>query len=70
MQLDPNTWLLEYRRSSLFDNPRLVSAALTFLKHKMERKVGRMRKELWFFSAFKKNKHCHFTKKCDVKVPT
>ncbi|KAF3457123.1 hypothetical protein FNV43_RR01780 [Rhamnella rubrinervis] len=70
VQLDPNTWLLEYRRSSIFDNPRLVSSTLTFSKYKMERMVGKMKEELWLFSAFKNNKHCHFTKKCDIKVPT
>ncbi|KAH9764952.1 C-8 sterol isomerase [Citrus sinensis] len=35
MQLDPNTWILEYRRNSILENTRLFSTALDFLKHRM-----------------------------------
>ncbi|KAH7522303.1 hypothetical protein FEM48_Zijuj07G0124000 [Ziziphus jujuba var. spinosa] len=70
VQLDRNTWILEYRRSSILDNPRLVSAAIVFFKYKVEKMVGKLKQEFWLFSAFDKNSLCHFTGKCNLKVPT
>lgn len=64
VQLDPNTWLLEYRRSLIFDNPRLVSATLEFLKYRTLRMFEGMKHEFWLSSTYE------FKLKFDTKVPT
>lgn len=47
MQLDPNTWLMEYRRTGAVQNSRIISAVLEFLKFRLSRKVKRMKHEFW-----------------------
>ncbi|KAJ7980022.1 ERG2/sigma1 receptor-like [Quillaja saponaria] len=37
VQLDANTWIIEYQRSSILDNSRLYSAAIQFMKHRISR---------------------------------
>ncbi|MED6205506.1 hypothetical protein PIB30_018288 [Stylosanthes scabra] len=44
VQLDPNTWVLQYQRSYA---TRLHSAALEFLKCRISRVVGRVKKSFW-----------------------
>ncbi|KAK9070948.1 hypothetical protein SSX86_009516 [Deinandra increscens subsp. villosa] len=45
-RLDEDTWILEYKRSFVFDNTRLISSVIEFLKFKMMRLFGWM-KQLW-----------------------
>ncbi|KAK4434035.1 hypothetical protein Salat_0566200 [Sesamum alatum] len=52
VQLDPNTWILEYRRSFLIDNPKLVSAAGEVLKFRLTRQIEKMKQEFWLLSMF------------------
>ncbi|PHT99743.1 hypothetical protein BC332_29531 [Capsicum chinense] len=52
VQLDPNTWILEYSRSPLTENGKLVSAVLEFLKFRLRRKVQKLKQEFWLSSSF------------------
>ncbi|KAM3356316.1 hypothetical protein P3S68_023030 [Capsicum galapagoense] len=52
VQLDPNTWILEYSRSPLTENGKLVSAVLEFLKFRLRRKVQKLKQEFWLPSSF------------------
>lgn len=46
VQMDPNTWVLEYQQNSVLKNFRL-SAAVEFLKFSMSRLFGRMKVHFW-----------------------
>jgi hypothetical protein len=70
VQLNPNTWVLEYRRSSILDNSRLFSAAIEFLKYRISKMAGKVKQEFWLFSAFENNQFSEFTAKYDMKIPT
>ncbi|XP_059294028.1 uncharacterized protein LOC132047137 [Lycium ferocissimum] len=52
VQLDPNTWILEYSRSPLTENGKLVSAVLEFLKFRLRREVQKLKQEFWLLSPF------------------
>ncbi|KAL5782636.1 hypothetical protein ACOSP7_007665 [Xanthoceras sorbifolium] len=69
MQLDPNTWILEYRLSSILDNSRLLSAALELLNYRISRLVRTMNGDLWQFSAFQEQ-YKRFMAKEPIKIPT
>ncbi|KAI3803925.1 hypothetical protein L1987_32091 [Smallanthus sonchifolius] len=47
--LDENTWILEYKRSFVFDNTKPFASAMDFLKFKMMRSFD-WKKQLWKFS--------------------
>ncbi|XVF84539.1 hypothetical protein PTKIN_Ptkin17bG0045000 [Pterospermum kingtungense] len=66
IQLDPNTWIIEYQRSSLLENPRLFSAALEVLKFRLTSVVKKMSEE---FSAFE-NQYSGFAGNEHIKIPT
>lgn len=68
VQLDPNTWIIEYRRTGAVENSRIVSAVLEFLKFRLSREVKRMKQEFWLFPAFG-NQYDDFTRD-SFKVPT
>lgn len=68
VQLDPNTWILEYRRTGAVENSRIVSAVLEFLKFRLSREVKRLKQEFWLFPAFG-NQYDDFTRD-SFKVPT
>ncbi|KAL6191201.1 hypothetical protein ACLB2K_037592 [Fragaria x ananassa] len=70
VQLDPNTWILEYRRSSISDNQRLVSAVLSFLKYKLSRAFGKIMQKFWLPSAFGNNQYYDVTAEYNIKMPT
>ncbi|EXB63463.1 hypothetical protein L484_005426 [Morus notabilis] len=71
VQFDANTWILEYQRSSILENPRLVSATLAFLRYRVSRIVGQIKEDLWLFSAFESVHNYHsFALKDSVQVPT
>ncbi|KAK4587329.1 hypothetical protein RGQ29_024156 [Quercus rubra] len=70
VQLNPNTWVLEYQGSSILDNSRLSTAAIEFLKYRISKKVGKVKKGFWLFSAFKNNHFSQFSAKYDTKIPT
>lgn len=70
VQLDPNTWVLEYRRSSVYESSRLHSAVLEFFKDRISRVVGRLKKELWLFAVYGDLKYTDFTANYGIKVPT
>ncbi|WJZ87121.1 hypothetical protein VitviT2T_006523 [Vitis vinifera] len=69
VQLDPNTLVLEYRRSSILESSRLFSAALEFLRFWMCRMVERMKQEFWVLSVFE-IKYSDFTAKESDRIPT
>ncbi|KAJ0093430.1 hypothetical protein Patl1_25349 [Pistacia atlantica] len=69
MQLDPNTWILEYRQSSILDNSRLFSATMELLKYGISRWIRKMNEELCLFSAFQ-NQYRRFMAREHVKIPT
>lgn len=50
VQLDRNTWILEYKRSSITENARLLSAVLEFLKFRITRLLQKMNQEFWLLS--------------------
>ncbi|KAM7279948.1 hypothetical protein ACFE04_007082 [Oxalis oulophora] len=52
VQLDPNTWVLEYQRSFILEKKKLYSLLLEFLKLRLQRKAGIM-KQIFHFG----NKH-------------
>ncbi|XP_031098656.1 uncharacterized protein LOC116002629 [Ipomoea triloba] len=52
VQLDPNTWILEYSESPIRENAKLVSAAIEFLKFKLAREFEKLKMEFWSLSAF------------------
>lgn len=68
VQLDPNTWLMEYRRTGAVENARFISAVLEFIKFRLSRKVKRMKQEFWLFPPFG-NQFNDFTTD-SFKVPT
>ncbi|KAF8401718.1 hypothetical protein HHK36_012664 [Tetracentron sinense] len=47
VQMDPNTWLLEYRRSPILENSRLFLAAMELLKFRISRTVGEVKQQFW-----------------------
>lgn len=52
LQLDPNTWVLEYNQSSMMDGSSLLSLTMDLLKHMMFRAAKNVNRELfWMFSA-------------------
>ncbi|KAJ0034960.1 hypothetical protein Pint_24795 [Pistacia integerrima] len=70
MQLDPNTWILEYRQSSILDNSGLFSATMELLKYRISRWIRKMNEELCLFSAFKNQYRRLFMAREHVKIPT
>ncbi|TKY51170.1 Sigma non-opioid intracellular receptor 1 [Spatholobus suberectus] len=70
VQLDPNTWVLEYQRSFIFDDTRLYSAALEFLKYRISRIVGRLKKDFWLFVSFEDNQYNGLTANNGLQIPT
>ncbi|GMI70023.1 hypothetical protein like AT1G05440 [Hibiscus trionum] len=46
VQLDPDTWVFEYQRSSILDNPRLSSSILELLKYRLTKIVKKMSEQL------------------------
>ncbi|KAG6420084.1 hypothetical protein SASPL_116599 [Salvia splendens] len=52
VQLESNTWILEYRRSFIGHNPKLVSAAVEFLRFKLTSQFKKMKREFWLAPAF------------------
>lgn len=52
LQLDPNTWVLEYNLSSVVEGSTLVSLATDLLAHMMFQAAKNVNRELfWMFSA-------------------
>ncbi|KAJ1423821.1 hypothetical protein SESBI_12095 [Sesbania bispinosa] len=70
VQLDPNTWVLEYQRSSICDGKGLYSAAFEFLNYMISRIIGRVKKNFWLFAAFVDNQYNGFTAYNGLKIPT
>lgn len=53
VQFDPNTWILEYRRSFLVENANmLLSSAMEFLKFRLNREFRKMKRDFWLVHAF------------------
>ncbi|OVA15503.1 ERG2/sigma1 receptor-like [Macleaya cordata] len=52
VQLDPNTWVLEYRRSSIVENSRLLWTATEFLKVRISGVVGEIKQQFFMVPAF------------------
>ncbi|TQD89106.1 hypothetical protein C1H46_025333 [Malus baccata] len=70
VKLDPNTWILEYRWSTTFDNQRLVSAAIAFFKNMISRKLGKMQQKFWILSTFGNNQYLESSANYNIKIPT
>ncbi|XP_010484984.1 PREDICTED: uncharacterized protein LOC104763289 [Camelina sativa] len=52
LQLDPNTWVLEYSLSSVMDGSSLLSLTMDVLKHMMFQAAKNVNREVfWMFSA-------------------
>ncbi|XP_044500653.1 uncharacterized protein LOC123221802 [Mangifera indica] len=69
IQLEPKTWILEYKQSSILDNSRLLSAALELLRYSISRVIRRTNEELYLFSAFQ-NQYKSFLVREHFKIPT
>ncbi|GAV81853.1 ERG2_Sigma1R domain-containing protein [Cephalotus follicularis] len=69
VQLDANTWVLEYKNSLLVENSRFFSTALEFLKHWLQKMAGRIKQEFWLFSAFE-NQFSESSAKDHTLIPT
>ncbi|KAA0049354.1 hypothetical protein IC582_012690 [Cucumis melo] len=69
VQLDPNTWVLEYRQSSLLENSSLNTMAADFFKHWMRIVIRRLKNELWLFLDGEIRFH-QVTATSDFKTPT
>ncbi|XP_042497847.1 uncharacterized protein LOC122076552 [Macadamia integrifolia] len=52
VQMDSNTWILEYRSSSVLQNSKFFRAAFEFLKFRMSRIVREMKQQFWLLPAF------------------
>ncbi|CAK8573704.1 unnamed protein product [Lathyrus sativus] len=73
VQLDPNTWILEYQRSSIVDGKGLFSAALELLKRRISRNIDKMKKNFWLFVvSFEDNRSYNWfaTTNYGSKTPT
>ncbi|XP_022734173.1 uncharacterized protein LOC111287757 [Durio zibethinus] len=69
IQLDPNTWIIEYRQSSFLENPRLFSATMELLKYGLTTMVRKMTEELLLLSVFE-NQYNEFAGNEQGKIPT
>ncbi|KAJ8547294.1 hypothetical protein K7X08_010880 [Anisodus acutangulus] len=68
VQMDPNTWILEYTLNPLTENRKLVSAVLEFLKFRLRREVQKLQLEFWLLSAFT-SQHSDFAIE-RIQIPT
>lgn len=69
VQLDPNTWVLEYGRSSILDDSGLFSAMSELFKYRISRVSKRMNQVFCLFSAFQ-DEYSEFTAKNHIQIPT
>ncbi|XP_040935252.1 uncharacterized protein [Gossypium hirsutum] len=71
IQMDPNTWIFEYQRSWILDNPRLISATLLeLLKDRLTKMVKKMSEEFLLFFVFD-NQCIEFSRNEDqLMIPT
>ncbi|KAJ6911072.1 hypothetical protein NC652_021646, partial [Populus alba x Populus x berolinensis] len=67
VQLDPNTWILEYERRLMLDNSKLFSSVAGVLKYRMSRALKSMNPGFWLFSDFERQ-YSVFTVKDRVKI--
>ncbi|XP_065863286.1 uncharacterized protein [Euphorbia lathyris] len=71
VQLDPSTWVLEYRRSSILDCSSLSSAIVEVFKQWIWRVMIRLKQETWFFFSVMEAGYNELeVKQHDVKIPT
>lgn len=72
VRLDPNTVILEYRRSSILDNHGIFSAVLELLKHHISGLVRRTKQKFWYIAApgGSANKFRKLRKKGEILLPT
>ncbi|XP_072972107.1 uncharacterized protein [Typha angustifolia] len=47
VQLDPNTWVLEYERSALFQGPRMIPATWELLKLRFSKMAMKLKQMIW-----------------------
>lgn len=69
VQLDPHTWILEYRQSSLVENSSLNVMAADFFKRWVSKVIRRLKNELWLFLDVGTKFH-QITATRDFKTPT
>ncbi|KAJ9154294.1 hypothetical protein P3X46_027647 [Hevea brasiliensis] len=69
VQLDPSTWVLEYRRSSILDCTRLSSAVAELFMYQMSKVMRKINRDFWFFSALE-DRYSEYTAGDYIKIPT
>ncbi|VFQ65267.1 unnamed protein product [Cuscuta campestris] len=69
VQLDPNTWILEYSEFPIRENTKLVSAFLEFLKFKIAKVLKRLERKFWLSSVVRRS-HVHDLGAGSFRVPT
>ncbi|KAL3626296.1 hypothetical protein CASFOL_029845 [Castilleja foliolosa] len=68
VQLDTNTWILEYKRSFFLENAKFVSTALDFLKLRVMRMFGKLKQDFWMPLAFT-SRYSEYTRP-SILIPT
>lgn len=51
VQFEPSTWIIEYKRNSLLENPSILVAAVEFFKFRILKLMLRMKQQLWLLLA-------------------
>ncbi|XP_010475239.1 PREDICTED: uncharacterized protein LOC104754691 [Camelina sativa] len=71
LQLDPNTWVLEYSLSSVMDGSSLLSLTMDVLKHMMFQAAKNVNREVfWMFSASGRSLYREAETKASTMTPT
>ncbi|KAJ4793494.1 hypothetical protein LUZ62_044740 [Rhynchospora pubera] len=60
IQLDPETWVLEYRKNALFEGPKLIPTIWGLVMWKISEKVRRLKRGL-FLGYYRDNQNVHPT---------
>ncbi|KFK42885.1 hypothetical protein AALP_AA1G051400 [Arabis alpina] len=71
LQLDPNTWILEYRLSSVMESSSLFSLTIDLLTHMMFKAAKNVNREVfWMFSSASVNLYSESVSKTSTMTPT
>ncbi|KAK6929944.1 hypothetical protein RJ641_004038, partial [Dillenia turbinata] len=70
IHLDPNTRIIEYRRSVIMENSGMFSAAFELLEFSTSRLVKRMKKQFWLSFVFGEAYGINFRSDASFAVPT
>ncbi|XP_010522294.1 PREDICTED: uncharacterized protein LOC104800960 [Tarenaya hassleriana] len=70
LQLDPNSWVLEYSRSSVLDSSSLMSLTLDLLRHMMFQAARNINRELVWLASIWENMYSYASSKPNPMTPT